>query len=125
MLIFCVPSVPSSSGRITATCGALAGVLLQLAAEQDVEGLIGAAELDVGADLDRVVRLHERIEELVDADRRAVAIALGEVVALEHARHGALRAETDHVLEAQRASHSPLKRTSVRSRSRILKTCSW
>ena len=43
--------------------------LLQLAADQQIELLIGAAELDIGLQRHRVVALHERIQELVDGDR--------------------------------------------------------
>ncbi len=69
---------------------------LHVAPEQEVELLIGAAELDVGAHGDRVVGLHERIEQLEDRDRLARRVALGEVVALEQLRDGrrARRART-------------------------------
>ena len=43
----------------------LASLLLQFATHQQVEGLVGSAELDVGAQRNRVVGLHEGIEELV------------------------------------------------------------
>ena len=36
---------------------------------EKVERLVGPAELDVGSDHDRIVALHQRIEQLVDADR--------------------------------------------------------
>ena len=42
---------------------------LQLAADQQVELLVGAAQLDVGLERDRVVALHQRVQELVDRDR--------------------------------------------------------
>ena len=42
---------------------------LQLPPDQVVEGLVGAAELDVGADLDRVDALQQRVEELRQRDR--------------------------------------------------------
>ena len=57
---------------------------LHVAREEQVEGLVGPAELDVGADGDGVVALHQRIEQLEHRDRRARGEALGEVVALEH-----------------------------------------
>ena len=46
-------------------------VLHHLAAGEQVVELVGAAELDVGLDRDRVVRLHQRVEELRDRDRLA------------------------------------------------------
>ena len=69
----------------------LAVVFLQAAAHQQVELLVGAAELDVGLQRHRVVALHQRIQELVDRDRLLRGVALGEIVALEHARDGVLR----------------------------------
>ena len=47
----------------------LAVVLLQLAADQQVEFLVGAAELDVGLHRHRVVALHQRVQQLVHGDR--------------------------------------------------------
>src|SRR5947209_15398180 len=46
--------------------------------EQKVERLVGAAELDVGPQRDRVVGLSERVEELVEADGPAARVARGE-----------------------------------------------
>ena len=57
-----------------------------LAPGQQVVELVGPAELDVGLDRDRVVRLHQRIEELRDGDRLARLHPLLEVVALEDPR---------------------------------------
>ena len=61
--------------------------LLDVAREQEVELLVGAAELHVGVDRHRVVALEQRVEQLEDRDRRAGRVALGEVVALEQLRH--------------------------------------
>ena len=69
-------------------------------AEQQVEGLVGAAELDVGAHGDRVVALHERIEQLEDRDRRLRRPALGEVVALEQLGDGRRARQAEEVLHA-------------------------
>ena len=54
----------------------LTGVLLVRPAHQQVEELIRTAELDVGAQRDRVVRLRDRVEEFVQRDRRARRVAL-------------------------------------------------
>ena len=61
--------------------------------DQQIEFLVGAAQLHVRPQRDRVVALRQRIEELVDGDGLAGLVALGEVVALEHARHGVVRRE--------------------------------
>jgi len=79
----------------------LAVVLLQLAPHQEVEFLVGAAELHVGLQRDRVVPLHQRIEELVDRDREIAPVALAEVVPLQHPRDGVARREPDHAGRAQ------------------------
>ena len=73
---------------------------LDVAREQQVEGLVGAAELDVGAHGHRVVALHERIEQLEDRDRRPRGPALGEVVALEQLGDGRRARQAEEVLHA-------------------------
>ena len=50
------------------TCGSWPYSLMQLAADQQVEELVGAAELDVRLERDRVVALQQRVEELVQRD---------------------------------------------------------
>ena len=93
----------------------LAVVLLQRAAHQQVEFLVGAAELDVGLQRDGVVALHQRIQEFVQRDGLVALVALAEVVALEHARDGVARGDLD---ELRRAASAPnqreLKSTRVR-----------
>ncbi len=61
---------------------------LDVAAQQQIELLISAAELDVGADRDRVIALEQRIEQLEDGDRLARRVALLEIVALQDPGHG-------------------------------------
>ncbi|KAG0735816.1 hypothetical protein G6F24_018585 [Rhizopus arrhizus] len=78
-------------------------VLLQAAAHQQVELLVGTAKLDVGFQGHRVVALHQRVQGLVDGDGLLGGVALGEVVALEHARHGVLAGQADHVGRAHLA----------------------
>ena len=66
---------------------------LEVASHQQVERLVGPADLDVRLHHHRVVPLHEGIEHLVDVDRDTGLQALGEVVTLQRARHGRLRGE--------------------------------
>ena len=73
---------------------------LDVAREQQVEGLVGAAELDVGAHRDRVVALHERVEQLEDRDRLRGGEALGEVVALEQLGDGGRPRQAEELLHA-------------------------
>ena len=63
---------------------------LQLAAHQQVELLVGAAEFDVGLKRDRVVALRDGIQQLVHGDRLLLLEALVEVLALQHLRDGEL-----------------------------------
>ena len=75
--------------------------LLDVAAEKQVEELVGAAYLDVGPHRYRVVRLIERIEDLVRADCRAFLQALGEILALQHLLQRRLAEQPQHVGGAQ------------------------
>ena len=71
---------------------------LDVAAQQEVELLVRAPELHVGAHRDRVVALHERIEQLQHGHGLARGEALGEVVALEDLRDGGRARETEELL---------------------------
>ena len=74
---------------------------LQLAAHQQVEFLVGAAELDIGLERDRVVALRQGIQQLVHRDRLLFHEALVEVLALQHLRDGELRGQADDAFVAQ------------------------
>ena len=84
------------------TCGSWPYSRMQVAADEQIEELIGAAHLDVGLQRDRVVALRERVQEFVDRDRLMRVEALAEIVALEHARQRVLRREPDHPVRAER-----------------------
>ena len=99
-------------------------MLLQRAADQQIEFLIGAAELDVGAQRDRVIALHQRIQELVHGDRLAGLVALAEVLTLEHARDGVAWPQSrSNLTAAIGPNQRELKSTRVRSGSRMRKIC--
>ena len=80
------PSHDTRSGVVRTTCGSRPYACMTSTPGQQVVELVGAAELDVGFDGDRVVRLHERVQELRDRDRLPARVAPGEVVALQHLR---------------------------------------
>src|SRR5438105_5360009 len=80
----------------------LSVVPLQLAADQQVEFLVGAAKLDIGLQRDRIVALGQRVQELVNGDRLSALITLCEVVALEHAGDRIFGGEADHSIRAER-----------------------
>ena len=96
--IFCTPSVPASSGTVRIDLLRLPVGGLDRAAHQQVEGLVGAAELDVGAHGDGVVALQDGVQELEHGDRLARRPPLGEVVALEDLRDGDRAHEPEEVL---------------------------
>src|SRR5262249_8112016 len=77
----------------------LAGVALQVAADHQAEQLLAAAQLDVRTDLHAVEALHQRVQALVQPNGRAGLEALGEIVALQHALHGDLAGQRQHVEE--------------------------
>ncbi|MCY1395651.1 hypothetical protein D9M71_106020 [compost metagenome] len=70
---------------------------LQLTPHQQVELLIGTAELDICAQSYRVVTLNQRIQELVNGDWLIGRVALVEVIAFEHPSHGVLRSQANEV----------------------------
>jgi len=57
--------------------------LLHVAGKEQVELLVGASHLHIGADGHRVVALEQWVEQLENRNRLARGVALGEVVALE------------------------------------------
>ena len=65
-----------------ADLGLHAHLLHELATGEQVEQLVGAPELHIGLDDHGVVGLHDRVEELVQADGLARRVAVVEVVAL-------------------------------------------
>ena len=62
----------------------LAFLALQIAADEDIEKLIGAADLDVGLHLHGIPALDDRVLDFVEADGRALLETLVEILALEH-----------------------------------------
>ena len=119
------PSVPVSSGSVRIDLLGLAVGALDVATEQEVELLVGPAELDVGLDRHRVVPLQQRVEQLEHRDRLAGRVALVEVVALEDPGHRRCAHQREQALGIGMSSHSPLKRTSRRSGSSTFSAWSW
>lgn len=64
--------------------GSLSALFLEVAADEEVEELIGAADFDVGMDHDGVPALEDGVADLVDAEGLLVFEAFFEVFALEH-----------------------------------------
>ena len=59
--------------------------LLELPADQKVEFLVGAAELNIGFEHHGVIALNKGVKELVDRDGLTIAVTSGEIVPLKHA----------------------------------------
>ena len=74
---------------------------LQLAPDQHVELLIGAADFEIGFERDRIVTLDQRIEQLVQKQRLLFGEPLLEVVALQHPRDAHLRGNLDQAAHAE------------------------
>ena len=74
---------------------------LEVSSDEEVEVLVGPADLDVGADGDRVVALQERVHELAHRDRLPRLVPLGEVVALEHPRDRVIRRHLEQSFDAE------------------------
>ncbi|EKE16755.1 MAG: hypothetical protein ACD_10C00820G0001 [uncultured bacterium] len=75
----------------------LAKMLLQFAPHQQIEFLVGAAQLDVRPERHGVIALHQRIDEFVDGDGLVALVTLAEIVALQHLRHGVRGRQLDQV----------------------------
>ena len=114
---------PSCRGtrRVSATCGSSPYASITSRPVEQVVELVGAAELDVGLDRDRVVGLHQRVEQLRDRDRLVRARSAWRS---RRARGSARRSSSASAAGSRRSracsSHSLLKRTSVRSGSMIV-----
>ena len=74
---------------------------LQLAAHQQIEFLVGAAQLDVGLQRHRVIALRNGIQQLMHRNRLLFHEALVEVLALQHLRDRELRRQPDEAFVAQ------------------------
>ncbi|MNK76036.1 hypothetical protein D3C87_955970 [compost metagenome] len=88
--------------------GALAVRRLDLAAHEEVELLVGAAHLDVRLDGDRVVALHQGVEELVEGDGIVALVALGKVIARQHLGDRGLGRQFDGVSEGHAVQPLPV-----------------
>jgi hypothetical protein len=66
--------------------GLLTLLLLEIAPDQQIEQLVSATELDVGAHLDGVPALHHRVDQLVQSDGRVFGQALLEVFPCQRLR---------------------------------------
>ena len=92
--------MPTSNGIVNAICGQAEGAL-HIAADDEIEKLVGASQLHVRLHRDGVVGLEQRIHELNDRDRLSCPVALGEVIAFEHLSHRVMRGELQDAGEIQ------------------------
>ena len=77
--------------------GSLTVFFLELSPHEQVKLLVGAAELHIRLQHDRVIPLDQRVKELMNADRQLRLIALFEVLPFKHPGHGMLGSELDQV----------------------------
>ena len=83
--------------------GTLAHHGLELASDEEVEFLVGAAEFHVGLDGDGVVGLEEGVEEFGYGDGAIGLVAAGEVVSFEELGEGEAAGEGQNVGEGELA----------------------
>ncbi|CAI8421088.1 MAG: Uncharacterised protein [Cyanobium sp. ARS6] len=81
--------------------GALVEVTLQVAAHGHVELLIGSPQLHIGVHRHGVVSLQQGVEEFMQGNRGATAIALGEVILGQHLAHGGRPQQADDLGQIQ------------------------
>ncbi len=93
---------PFDDGRHQHDLRGLAIVPLQLTAYQQVEFLIGAAQLDIALQCDRVVPLRQRVQHFVQGNRLLFFPAFVELIALQHLRNRKLRRQPDNALKTER-----------------------
>ena len=74
--------------------------VLKIAADHDVEKLVGAAEFHIGFDHHGVPALHDRVLDFVGADGLAFVEPVAEILAHEHLLKGHSAVELDDLLEA-------------------------
>ena len=74
---------------------------LEISPGEDVECLVLATHFDVGFDCDRVVALGQRVEELVQGNRRAGIPALAEIITRQHLRDRHLAGELYEIGKGQ------------------------
>ena len=98
---------------VSTTCDSCPYAALQFASHQQIEFLVGAAQLDIGFERHRVVSLGQRIEQFVQGDGLFFLKALVEVFALEHLRDGELGREANEVIRSDFANHSAVEASFV------------
>jgi len=79
----------------------MVAISLEVASDEIIESLVCAAEFDIGFYDDRIIGLHQGVEELVYADWPARFVANLEGIALEHPGHCHGTGELDNVGEVQ------------------------
>ena len=80
----------------------LVHLLHELTTGKQVEQLVGAAQFNIGIDAYRIVGLHGGIEELVQADRLIVVVALRKIVTLKDACDREIGCDLQQTLKIER-----------------------
>jgi hypothetical protein len=75
----------------------LAVLALDFPADQQVEFLVGAAELHISLEGHRIISLHQRVEKFVNRDGEAGFEPLGEVISFQQPGHGVFGSQLDDV----------------------------
>ena len=79
----------------------LAILALQFAAHKQIEALVGTAEFQIGMKSDRVVALHQGVDQFVHGNRKLFGKTLGKVIAFEQSSHRVAAGKLNEARSAQ------------------------
>ena len=105
------------------TCCRLPFLALQIAPDENIEKLIGAADFHVRLHHHRIPALHDRILDFVQMHRLAALDAPLEILALQHLLQRDARIEPHHFLEGHHLKPLAVEDGARACGSRILNAC--
>ncbi len=82
---------------------------LQFAPHQQIESLVRAAQFHIGLERDRVISLHQRIQQLVHGNGLLVLKSFVKILALQQLRNRVLRHQADEIVGAKLPKPSPVE----------------
>src|SRR6266568_5305265 len=74
---------------------------LKLSPDQQVEGLVSAANFDIRTQHHRIISLQEWVHELREGDFDTALIALGEIISLQHLGHSFMAQQFDGITQVK------------------------
>ncbi len=74
-------------------------ILLKIPPHKQIKFLIGAPQFNIGFQLNRVHRLSQGIQKLMNGDGHPTLVPFFKIIALQHAGNGVSAGQTDHIIE--------------------------